>query len=338
MNIFDIKTATKLFTGSESDIRNKYKSLSQIYHPDINKSKNANDEFIYLTKLYNDAIKLLKESKNNRLEHNTISFTENGKLYKIRYVRIHEKPLYKLIVSENSITYIISDKYKDYYDNYINYIKYISNVSFPKKKEFDKFFPKIKYNFKTDDNQYIIIINKDPEILPLIDLVNFLNNNIDGKHVAWILNSIYNIVCYLNVNNICHNNILPENIFINTKDHNCYLFGGWWYSVKLKQELKATSKEMYGLYPSITKTNKISIGIIDLEGIKYIGRYLLGDVNGTSLKYKHPDLNILVDFLRLPATNNPFDEYSIWEKNVAHIYGERKFIDMDISFKSVYGI
>lgn len=334
-DILKITDPIQLFEGTEQDIKSIYYNLSQQWHPDKNKDSNS-DVFIHITKLYKNAIQLVQNSYTKTLSKNIIEFKcKTGKIIKIKYLKIHRKQYYQMIIANNHVIYIFDENFKSLYDNFILSVKRLHNGAKLKDK-FDKFFPTIDSTFETVNNKYGITLLNSNKLIPLNDILTFYNNKVPIKHVAWITNSLYNIVCYFKFHNICHNGILSENYFISCQDHYGILMGGWEHSLGLSSSLKTTDKNIYKVLPNSIKNNKISSSIIDLESIKALTRELLGDRYGSKLNQSYPEYSQIMSFLKLPSNSDPVIDYQNWEYILSKSFGPRKFIQMNCDFNTVY--
>lgn len=314
------------------DIDNQWKRLRVKWHPDTTKEHfDTKDIFIHITKLYQNA--LLQISNNSWKGVDTLQFTDSSnKIYKFKYLSKHvgsDFELGPMYIGNTNILYVIDDKYKNLFDNGINQIKDIKYPYDFLEKEFSIYLPKIKYK----DN-LILVIEKPKNAVLLKDLIDYLpNKRIDPLHVAWIVNGLFNITTLLDFVGICHNSILDNTVFVDPINHSVHLLGGWWYSTKENQKLKAIPKEL--LTKSILETGKTK-SIHDRKAIKRLALQCLGDSLGNSL---YLDDNIPKDMISwLKSSNIPdaLQDYEAWENLLKNIFGKRKFIKWNIDTNEIY--
>ena len=98
------------------------------------------------------------------------------------------------------------------------------------------------------------------------------------------------------------------------------------------KKLIGCTKEVYKLLPLKVKDTKICNDSIDLECIRYVGRSLLGDSVGTTLKEPEP----MVKWLKLPSPKDAFDDYEKWQKVLTDYFGPRKFVKMELTADDIY--
>lgn len=333
--ILDIENPTVLFTGTSDEIHAKYRTLCKIWHPDINPGNTlAIDVFKHIGDLYKKAINMLNINGGITLEENTIFLkrTDNNKTVKIKYILKTEFELGLMYISKTIITYIIDSNHEVLFDNAIKTLKYIQNINNPDLKEqFKLSITEYLDSFKTIDNKLVLICKKEKDEIFLPQVLNYFNNKIDPKHVAWIMSRLYNMVCYLDHNKICNNGLLTNSFVINPKLHTCRVIGGWWYSVRINQKMIGCPIEVYNLLSDITKENKLGNIKTDLDSIRLIGRELLGDKYGSTLRISKIAPEPMLTSLMMPSTKSPIEEFKQWDITLTNSFGKRKYINMEIT-------
>lgn len=136
----------------------------------------------------------------------------------------------------------------------------------------------------------------------------------------WIISSLYNLLCYLQVTGITHNDISVDNVFFNPDGHSAHLLGGWWYSRPAGSVLSVLPQATFQTNPKLAKA-KVASHAFDLGSIKRLGLELMGDRSGMSLDRSSEK----VRFLRLPSTGSAISDYRAW---IACL-GTRKFVKME---------
>ena len=75
----------------------------------------------------------------------------------------------------------------------------------------------------------------------------------------------------------------------------------------------------------------------DLELVRVVGRALLGDVSGARLARDKAAPPAMLDWLCLPASGAPLQEYQTWQGQVLKAsFGERRFVRLDVSVNDLY--
>lgn len=117
--------------------------------------------------------------------------------------------------------------------------------------------PMLRGVYDLKDGGEMLVFGKGENVFPLA-----LFGNLPYEHVAWIVSRMENIACLFNYNDVTHNGIETDSLFINPKTHEAVLMGAWWRMtpVNTTADLKAlreTAKKLLGRdYESIPKMFK----------------------------------------------------------------------------------
>lgn len=221
-------------------------------------------------------------------------------------------------------------KNKHYYEKFIENIEKLnSNFSGDSiEKEFKRYLPKIKDSFEDRYGDFIIIIEKESDLLNLADVLLFGEQieEIPEKQKIWIINRLFNLICFLNYMNISHNGITLNNCYVSFSMHSLYLFGGWQYSTKLNELMQSCPKEVYTNLPAIIKCVGEAKPSVDISCLKSIGKLLFKT---------HKTRAFLKFFEDLNYSENIQELYHKWEDLTLSIY-ERKFDKWDLTHFDIY--
>lgn len=327
--ILIMKEPYELFEIHENHIRKQYIELMKIYHPDLHyNSKLYIEVCSKINELYNKALEDI--NKGITIENDLVKLKgTDGESYCMKYSICHRFELGEMYIGSNAVMYVLEKEYEYLNNNYIEKVKTIKYANECMKEEFIRYIPKIIKNFNTKEKS-ILIIDKDKDLYSLRDVLNFYNKKIPSRHAAWILNSLYNITCFINFNNLNHNGITIDNYFISPKNHSGVLLGGWWYATYKHEEMKGVCKDVYSVMNDYIKEIKLSNTTLDLECIKLIGRTILGDKTGIKLVSEKSIPKELTLWVRGACSNNSYKEYEDYNKVLNEAFGKRKFIEMEI--------
>lgn len=335
MDVLTITSPGDLFSGDKDTLRSEFDALAHKYHPDKNGSSRATDQFIHLKKLYELArVQLEKgfwEGKNFlRFSSRQICLKEMS--YQIGFFRKLEFELGKMYVGNNHVTFLIKKEHETLWRNAWERIVGLTYPNDKIKNEMVRFLPVVKKSDVATDF-FMLTLNKTSDLILLRDVPHNLPDW--DRHVTWIIGTLYNLACYLEVVGLTHNDISLDTYFISPKYHSGVLLGGWWYSQKEGQKLKALPSASYDLFPPKMREKKVAVTSHDRELIKALGRELLGDRGGTRLVGTAPTQ--IVNWLRCSTSKTALAEYRLWEEVITEAYGKRKFVKMDLSAKTLYG-
>lgn len=327
----------KIFYGDENTLKKTYKKLSLIWHPDKLKDKNHYNikVFPHINELYQIALNKYKTGKLS-LERNCLNIKDSkNNEFIFRYKIQKNFELGKYYISEH---YVLWQFNKEYKEDALRGLVNLTNITFyddNMKLSFSKYVPEIKKKIISEDSLFVLM-NKPKGFLNLGDVLKF-QNKIEPKHVAWILSTLYNNICFIHFNKIMHGGISVDNYFINPETHEGMLIGGWWYSTLIGEKLNILPQKAIDVAPVSLLNKKEADFLLDLEMIKSLGRELLGDHTGI---YLNKDKNIpkeLIKWLRDGSKGSAVMEYSTWSKKILpESFGERRFSVMNIKSTDIY--
>jgi hypothetical protein len=324
----------RLFAGEESLAKNQYRVLSRLWHPDLNKSPEAAAVFAHFSELYHQAIEKIKNGTWETPGLRKLTDV-TGKKFEFKYRKKYPTELGEMYVGNHFVTYMIQKADADLVSNAKGVIKSFNYANNAMRSEIEKCLPRIYAELETQDH-YVVAITKTPDMFLLRDVLDHCKGKIDPRHVAWILNTIYNIACYLKYSGLTHNAIGPDTYFISPSQHSGALLGGWWYAAPIGKNLTAAPQRTYIQANKYFTSKKAVTHLIDSELIKATGRELLGDINGSKLLADATIPNSMLNWLRIPGTENVIEDYKTWVEVLKNSFGERRFVDLNLQQSDIY--
>jgi hypothetical protein len=318
--ILKIDNPGDLFEDREN-LRGEYATLAKQWHPDM-KGGNA-EVFAHITKLYELA------------RSNGDVWFGKGKLVMgkvvAKYLKKHTFELGKMFVCKGQVIYVIDKRYAGLAKNAQDITRLFSFPNERVRWEIDKYLPHNVTILYEGRNNVAVSIRVADDMVLLKDVLSYyynkLNGNLEDRHAAWIIGTMYNVACYLQFLNISHNSISTETYFISPKNHTGALIGGWWYAKKIGERLSVIPAfALPALTPSV-RTNKLATHHLDLDLIRMVGLEML---NGrTSPKP-------MFDWFKRASIGNAVSEYALWEGVLTSSFGPRKFVDLNLTPEQVY--
>jgi hypothetical protein len=328
VSLLDVESPGEVFSGDIGLLKAEFDKLALMYHPDVNNSPRANDEFIHLQYLHQRAQEELKEGY---WESKTaIEFSS----YRARFIKKVELPIGNMYVGSSHVTFLIRKEHKALFDNATSMIKLFYYPSDKMKEEVSRYLPSIRTTVELP-NHYVLVVNKTPDLILLRDIPTTIPDW--DKHVAWILSTLYNLMCYFDYAGITHNDISLDTYFVSFEYHSGALLGGWWYSRKRGDKLLSVPTYAYDLFSPVMKKTKQADFSLDKELVRALGRELLGDRTGTRLLTNKAAPQPFVNWLRCATSMKAVKEYALWDKVLHESYGKKKFIKADITAEKIYG-
>lgn len=325
----------RLFTGAAEQAQREFRALVSVWHPDRSRHGRATEVFQHLNQMYEAALRKLSTGIWQMPGLLTLR-AKDGTRYEIRYRREREFELGRLFISPGTVTWLVEKEYADLFENALAVIAGLRFADRRMAEAMQLNMPETAAHFETGD-YWVLAVRKAPDMLLLRDVLDHCNGRMDARHVAWIISSLLNLVCYLDYAKLAHNAILAETWFISPEQHSGALLGGWWYAVRQGCRLRAVPAAAVQYAPCDVMARRCGDIRSDLELVRALGRQLLGDITGARLAREKAAPPAMLDWLRLPAAASPVDDYQTWQRRVLPAgFGERRFVKLDLSMTDLY--
>lgn len=327
-----LEKAGDLFSNDEKKLKEEYKQLIKLWHPDSNKNEKASLVFQKINELYRQALDLIRDGKWESKEY--LQLKRNKEMpISVHYFFHQAFELGDIYICEQLIFYLFDKDKKKYYENALKRINQFVFYDEYMKKEIKQYLPQLyhhKLNYgEAENGEFYIAVKREKGTISLLDVKNFYQKNFYHKHAAWIMSRLLNLTCYFEFSGMVHNGITIQNCFISPKNHSVYLYGGFWYTTKQKEKMLGVSKEVYDTMPPNVKSTKYADSTTDLESVKAIGRQLLDGTENVPKSFQK--------WLYAGCCDSALQEMERWDKVILDSYGERKFVEMKLTEKEVYG-
>ena len=243
-----------------------------------------------------------------------------------------------MYIGKTKLLYVIEPDFEDLFRNGIKMMGLIKYPSPKYEEQFKRQMPNIVKSVKADIG-FCVVMEKTEDLVLLKDLLEYMP---DGKlpmvHTAWLLSTLCNLACFIEMNKIAHGAISPDTFWITPKYHSGVLLGGWWYARPNGDKLIALPQESLAILPSKIFVDKLAKSEYDRTLIKTIGLECLGDkskTGSTLLKDKTVPPQIL-SWLRSPSAKNAVEEYKRWADVRDDGLGPRKFVELNVNIDEIY--
>lgn len=343
MNAEDIMKASsphELFSMKEETLEQEYQEYVDRFKPS---AYNTVRNFVVtqrVTILYRKAHSILKARGGLGTSEYELCLTDtNGNVtnYDIHYS--YYVKLGEMYVSEDYVIFVVYSRYEKYYQNFIAKANKIPKLQKEIWSKVQYSFPKIEKHFTTSTGHYAIVIKKPCKIYPLREVLNYFEGSLKAEYVASIVTRLCYFVCYMDILGLCHNGITVDNLFFapgrtveegkpfTVDDMRIVgVFGGWFFTSKVEDNIMGLPKEIYDIVPSSIKQRGTSSFVVDMLSVKRVARELLGDVSVNSVPEAMKDW-INSQYIH----SNAYEEYCKWEQVVIQSFGKHRFVSMDIS-------
>jgi hypothetical protein len=325
----------RLFSGDPGAMRGEFIALVKRWHPDRSAgSATAALVFDRVTTLHRAAQCKLAEGRWAAPDSIRIEIAAGGS-FLLPVKRRHAFELGEMAIASDRVVFLVDDEHAALFEAGLRRIAGIRYPDASVRRDIAPFMPEIE-GVHTAGDRRVAIIAKPDDVVLLADLLRHAGGALPPRHVAWIVSSLLNLVCFFAVGGLTHNALAADTVFVTPQHHAVYPLGGWWYAARTGARLAALPEATYGLLPPAMAASKRADIRLDLESVRAIGRTCLGDPTGLSLHARADLPRPMADFLRLPSSGSAIDDYRDWGATLDDSFGPRRFVELPISFSDVY--
>ena len=344
--ILQITAPEALFSRSKSEADAEYKSLVRRWHPDLEDEAIGVRVFAHVVQLHKQAIRKMNDHCWNepcdKIEHQVsgrVRFKKrDGSITEITYTISHPFELGVMYISDSHIAFEVYEEFSDLMRVCRSRISHLPYKNSSMAEAISIYLPQIIDSFRTNTSSHVLVVRKTPDQISLADVLRHEGGGLTTvEHAGWIINILLNISCYLEWAGITHNAILAETFFVSPLRHSGMLLGGWWYSARSGERLRALPEQSIRIFPRDILLHKEADRRGDYESIKSILCNLLGYPAESDLTK-----NIMVpapmrEFLLMPSRGSAVDDYAFWKyKVLPEVFGPPQFIRWKLTSQDIY--
>lgn len=334
----DEASARLVFPGSASQVREAYRKLVGMWHPDRNNDPRAHDVFVKLHALYERALSVCSDAPPRpvaSIEEEVVD--ANGR--KFRYQAQHREPfeLGQFYRANASFAYRVDLAHEDLFRNFCGIVRTFGFATTRMQDQVRPLLPAIHAS-PWGNLGGVLVLSRCKDAVRLADLVEFhekQGSRLAPEHVAWIISGLFNIVCYLEYARIAHHAIDLSSVWVNPGTHEVLLPGGWFYARPFGEKLLAMPASAADMLPHRYIASRAAGPGADLALVRAVGRQLLGDRRGQRIP-KGAAPPPFVDALLSPAGASALEDYRAWKKVLTASFGPPKFVPMNLNPATIY--
>jgi hypothetical protein len=327
----------RLFDGGVDDLKQAYRLLAMCWHPDRSADPDAQAVFQHVKCLYEQAQDRIGRGERQGRAPLKLSALD-GKTYEINYLRSHRFELGTMYVASSVVAFMLDRAHADLVERAERTIQGLRYADETMRRQIAGHLPAWPFAgaFQTAD-AYVVVMRKTPDLLLLRDVLDHVKGRLDARHVAWVVSSLLNLCCYFQYAGLTHNALSLDTCFLSPQAHGVAVLGGWWYAARSGEPMLAAPADTMAWAPyGLADTKRADIRT-DLELVRAIGRALLGDISGVRLARESAAKQEMINWLRLPASDNPIEEYRTWRDQVLHdSFGARRFVELPLTQSDIY--
>ncbi|MBD8530006.1 MULTISPECIES: hypothetical protein [unclassified Massilia] len=327
----------RLFQGGIEDVKKAYRLLAMRWHPDRSADADALAVFQHIGRMFDQAAERI--ALGDWPCGGTLRFAAiDGKAWEINYLRRHRFELGGMYVAASVVAFEVDAAHADLVGRAERTIRDLRYADAGMREQIARHLPAFPFAgaFQTG-TAYVVVMRKAPELLLLRDVLDHFGGRMDPRHVAWVVSALLNLCCYFQYAGITHNALSPDTCFISPVEHSVAVLGGWWYAARNGERMAAAPARTLEWAPHDLLDMRQADIRTDLELVRAIGRELLGDISGMRLARESGARAAMTDWLRLPASNDPIEEYRTWRTQVLHdSFGARRFAELPLTQSDIY--
>ncbi len=325
----------RLLPFAEKMARKTWRQLAAEWHPDRNPNPQAKQVLQHLIAL--DEAAQRQRRQGVWIEESALTFVRRGGTPSIVpcMARTETKTeLGRRVIGSGSFVEIYNEATCDLMAAASSQMSGLRFADEAMRCEMRSWLPDAQDMFETTGGLGVLVLNKQPDQVLLSDLLTAAQGALDARHVAWILNGMLHVACYLEWAGISHNAIGPETWLISPAHHLGTLIGGWCYAAFVGDTLTALPSRSVAAAPSALMRNKTATTALDRELIKLTGRELLGDPSGMGFAGDVP--SPIAMWLRQPPGASAITDYRDWQDALRRSFGRPRFVEMTLDARDIY--
>lgn len=319
---------------SADNFAHEYAVARGIWHPDRNANPLAKDVFSHLTELNASAVK--KTAENAWEGPSIVKWRGHTSKYELAYLRATPYELGVVYDTNTKVLFLNHLTHKNLSANYLEVAHNLKYGSDKMRDEFARLMPSIQLTVEVENTA--IMLRKTPDVLPLRAVLNHLGGSLPATHVAWIISRLQNIAAFLQFNELSHQALSLDTLYISPEFHTVLPLGGWGYSKHFGKRVSDVPAALLPFYPKVLLEDKTAHPKTDQALIKALGLQLLGDPTGTGSGLRgRADIPLpMLEFLQGVPAGDAFLAFSKWSKVLEASFGARKFVELKVSASDIY--
>lgn len=328
MEAMDIlqKLPAELLPGGESAIKSKFKDLAKHWHPDKNKSPEAERVFEHLKRCRDYLL-----SGASRSVLLTDKITERKQRYS--FISEHRMRDMRVLVGATTVSYLLTGQMAILGLPIIR--KHWEFTDDKQRAEMMRFLP--EHHRIIDAREGLLVTYHrragDALLLDVVDYHKRTNTRIPPLAVMWMISGLLNIACYMEIRGIAHCALREEFLVVNLDKHEVKLEGPPIFACRIGERPKVALAETLRDYPVLrTKDYAIQNSRLDLTLIRSLVMRLLGHRTTRQVRADPEVPRGIADWLESPLPRTAVEDYVAWEK----LRGKRAFHIYGLSARDIY--
>jgi hypothetical protein len=315
------KRPSQLFPGDEAAVKRAFRVLAGAWHPDHCKDPQAPNVFQHLLRSRDAALRG-EEGLERLVLTRKAPASGEGTQFALSYMHAGKCDAGQHYVSYSAISYLVSPDLDDLCKPAVE-LKW-SFADSKMQTEMTKYLPaRVKYEHTTQGT--FLAYRRNSDQILLSDLLAWHTRTgqpMDYRHVMWIISSLLNTCCYLEIQQVAHCGLVPEYLLVSPDMHTVALTGPPLYATPFNTRPKAVPQAVLAAFPRMRSPDfKVDGSRVDLTMVRQLAMRALNRNNVATLKADKTLHAGLRDWLCSAAPRSALADYAAWEK----LRGKRDF-------------
>ncbi len=320
---------SQLFPGDAAAVKRRFHELAKEWHPDHRHGEDAAKVFQHLLRCRDAALR-----GEEGLERVTFTRAREGTKFALDYLHAGTCDAGKHYVSYSAVSYLVRPELADLCGPAINLRWEFADTKMA--TEMTKYLPDRVKHEETTEGAFLAYRRSSDQIL-LSDLLRWEQargaTGMDPRHVMWLISSLLNTCCYLEISKTAHCGLVPEYLLVSPDMHSVALTGPVLYATPYGTRPKAVPQAVLDAFPRLRSPDfKVENSTLDLTMVRRMAMRALGRNNIATLKNDTALHAGLRTWLCSPAPTSALKDYVAWEE----LRGKRSFTTYDSTAEQMY--
>lgn len=323
---------SQLLPGDNAAVKRRFGELVRVWHPDHCSRPDARDVFQHIVKC-RDARLRGEEGLQRMVFTRTRPGPDQKPKFALDYIHSARTECGAVFVSYDNVSYLVEPGHAAFAEPAVN-----MRWQFPDAKveaEMTKYLPRRNRAEHTEQG-LLLVYKRNSDQMLLSDLLAYeakQGRTIPHRHVMWMISSLLNTCCYLEIQKTSHCALLPHYLLVSPDMHAVALTGPPMYATPFGQRPKAVPKEVLAAWPRLRAPDTvIENSLLDLTMVRLLARRALGQSNVALLARDTSLPEGLRQWVCSPAPKSALKDYTAWEA----ARGKRTFTPYDNTASEMY--
>ena len=335
MNAAEIlaKRPRQLFKGTPAEIKKQFWSLAAVWHPDKRPGDNeARDVFQHIVKSRDAALRGEEGLQRVVFTRNRPESGQSAK-FSLDYISSEPSECGRIYVSYDNVSYLVRSEQESLVLPALD-----MKWRFPDskvEKEMTKYLPR-RNRFEHTTEGTLMVYRRNSDQILMSDLMRWearRSGGIDHRHVMWMISSLLNTCCYLEIQQTAHCALIPHYLLVSPDMHSMALTGPPMYATPFGKRPKAVPQAVLDAFPRLRSPGVVvEDSKLDLTMVRVLARQALGHTNPAMLARDTALPEGLRRWVTSPAPSSALKDYAAWED----ARGKRAFTPYETTASEMY--